>query len=152
MNNQTTYIRGNIHWWIILFLCGFYVHLIFAYIHQWGNNPIDKAGLIIFGVIFFIVSVVLFAYRFVLTIDNEFVKFKLISWGRVKIHITQIKDVSVEKMSFFRMYRKRYEYHDFTGKVLKIQTKSDKIYQIAIKNAQKAKDEIEKRMLNIKQV
>ena len=146
-NNQTTYKRGKIHWWIILILWGFYVWMIFAYIHQWGNNPVDKAALIIFGIIWIVVSVLLFTERFILTIDDKFIKFKLFRWGTVNIHITQIKDVSVEKMSFPKMYVKRYEYFDFTGQVLKIQTKSDRIYQFAIKDAKKIKEEIEKRML-----
>ena len=148
MNSQTKY-SGNIHWWIILILWGFYVYMIFAYIYQWGNNPVNKASLINVGVIWITISVLIFDNRFVLTIDNVFVKFKSASWGRVKIHITQIKDVSVVKMSFFKIYTKPHEYHDFTGKVIKIQTKSGKIYQIAIRNAERIKEEIEKRMITI---
>ena len=145
-NNQTIYY-GKIHWWVLLFLWGFYVHMIFAYIHQWGNNPIPKGGLIIFAIIWMMVSILVFSIRFTLTIDDEFVKFKLLNWGSVRIHITQIKDVNVEKMSFFKMHAKLVECYDFTGQFLKIQTKSGRIYKFAIKNAQKIKEEIEKRML-----
>ena len=151
MNNKVTY-TGKIQWWIILILWGFYVWMIFAYIHQWGNNPVNKTGLVILGIIWISISPLLLVNRFILTIDNEFVKFKLVSWGNVKIHITQIKDVSVEKMSFFQMYAKLNEYYDFTRKTLKIQTKSGNIYQITIKDAQKIKEEIEKRMLNFNDI
>ena len=147
MKNNQIKFHSKIHLWVFLILAGIYVHMIFSYIHQWGNNPIDKAGLIILTVIWIIVSVLLFAIRFILTIDDEFVKFKYYG-DAVKIHITQIKDVSVEKLSFFKIYAKFYQYYDFTGQFLKIQTKSGRIYIFAIKNAQKIKEEIEKRMFN----
>jgi hypothetical protein len=143
-NKQVTY-RGKMHWWGILILWGFYVHMIFAYIHQWGNNPVNGAALVIFAIIWIMISVLLFSERFILTIDDEFVKFKYYG-DPVKIHVTQIKDVSVEKMSFFKIYAKLYQYYDFTGQFLKIQTKSGRIYQFAIRDAQKIKEEIEKRM------
>ena len=151
MKNNQTIFRSNIHWWALLFLWGFYVHMIFAYIHQWGNNPVNEVALLIFTIIWIMISVLLFAIRVILTIDDEFVKFKY--YGElVKIHITQIEDVSVEKLSFFKIYAKLYQYYDFTGQFLKIQTKSGKTYQIAIKNAQKIKEEIEKRMLTINNI
>ena len=145
-NNNILYKRVKNHWWIFLLFAGCFVWMIFAYIHQWGNNPPTKASLIIIAIIFVTALMLFHPGRFVFTIDNEFVSFKSAYWGRVKIHITQIKDVNVEKMSFFKMYAKRYEYHDFTGQVLKIQTKSDMVYQIAIKDAEKIKEEIEKRI------
>ena len=145
MNNQTIF-RGNIHWWVLLFLWGFYVHMIFAYIHQWGNNPVNEVALLFFAIIWIMASVLLFAIRPILTIDDVFVKFKYYG-DPIKIHITQIEDVSVKKMSFFKVYAKLYQYYDFTGQFLKIQTKSGRVYIIAIKNAQKIKEEIEKRMI-----
>jgi hypothetical protein len=150
MNNQPIYKRVKILWWIILILWGFYAWVIFAYIHQWGNNPIDKAGLLIFSVIWIMVSVFLFTNRFVLTIDDKFVIVKFGSWWDIKIHITQIKDVNVEKVNFGKYFwayvkkapNKGTQYlFDFTGQVLKIQTKNGKTYQITIKNAQKIKEE-----------
>ena len=155
MNNKITY-TGNIQWWIILFFWGFYVWMIFGYIHQWGNNPINMAGLIFFGILWILVSALVLASRFFLTIDDKFVILKSLILGTVTIDISQIKDVSVKKMNIFKIYAKMYakmyakgfECHDFTGKVLKIQTKNGKEYQFAIKDAQNIKEEIEKRMLN----
>ena len=154
MNNKVTY-TGNIHWWFILIFMGCFVWTIVAYIYQWGNNPVNKAGLFIFCTIWVIVSIVFFVNRFILTIDNEFIKFKLASWGRIKIHITQIKDVSVEKMNLktcikiISTYYKGTKYQfDFTKQTVKIQTKNGNIYQIAIKDAERIKEEIEKRMVS----
>ena len=153
-NSKLTYKRVKIHWWIILFLWGFYVWTIFAYIHQWGNNPIPKIGLIIFAVMWIGASILVFAGRFTLTIDDKFlvVKFGLTSGWDIKVHVTQIKDVSVEKVNF-RTFMKAFSpkgslySFDFTGQTIIIQTKSDNFYQIAIKKAEKIKEEIEKRML-----
>ena len=97
------------------------------------------------------VSVLLLANRFILTIDDEFVViFGSSYWDTIKIHVTQIKDVNVGKVSI-RMYARNYVklvyLFDFTRQTVKIQTKSDRVYQIAIKNAQKIKEEIEKRIL-----
>ena len=138
------------HWWILLSFWGFYVGMmILPNIHQFINNPIPK-GLIFITIIWIVFSVLIYATRFVLTIDDELIKFKMYL-DPVKINITQIKDVSIEKMSFFKiyakMYAKGYECRDFTRNLLKIQLKNGKIYHIAIKSAQKIKEEIEKRML-----
>jgi hypothetical protein len=151
-SSQTIYKRVKIHWWIILFFWGIYVWMIFAYIHQWGNNPMNKTGLVIFSVIWIAVSIFILVERFILTIDDKFFVVTFGSYWDIKIHITQIKNVSVEKLNF-RMYVKtvshrgtKYQF-DFTSQTVKIQTKSGKIYQIHIKNAQRIKEEIEKQML-----
>jgi len=149
MKNNQIIFRSKIHWWILLFLWGIYVFMIFAYIHQWGNNPTSKTTLVIFGILFSFISVLLFVMRrFSLTIDNNFVILKSYSLGTVKIHISQIKDVSVGKMSFSdHRFAKQDECHDLTGQFVKIHVRNDKVYRFAIKNAQKIKEEIEKRMI-----
>ena len=148
IKNSEIIFRGKSHWWLILILWGTYACMIFPNIHKLVNNPIPK-GLVVFTIIWVMFSVLFFFIRFVLTIDDEFVKFKS-NWRLVKIHITDIKDVNVKKMGFWQMYLKySSEYHDFTGNVFVIQTKNGKNYRFAIKNAQKIKEEIEKRMLTI---
>ena len=153
MYNQVIYKRVKIQWWIIPILWGFYVHAIFAYIHQWGNSPVDEAGLIILAIMWIGVSVLIFAGRFTLTIDDKFLVVKFGSYGwNIKIHVTQIKDVSIEKMSFWTFLKTLSRYgrlypFDFTRQTIKILTKSGKVYQISIKNPQKIKEEIEKRIL-----
>jgi hypothetical protein len=151
-DNQTKYMRGKIHWWIILILWAFYVWAIFAYIHQWGNNPIPKIGLVILGGRWVVMSVGVSAMRHILTIDNKFVFITFGQSWEIKVHITQIKDVSVVKLSFSdykKMLSPRGTQYlfDFTRQAVKIDTKSGNFYQITIKDAQKIKEEIEKRML-----
>ena len=157
MNNRVIYKRVKINWWIILILvimlAGIYANMTFAYIHQWGNSPVDEAGLIILAIMWIGVSVLIFAGRFTLTIDDKFLVVKFGSYGwNIKIHVTQIKDVSIEKMSFWTFLKTLSRYgrlhpFDFTGQTVKILTKGGTVYKIAIKNAQKIKEEIEKRML-----
>ena len=150
-NSKLTYKRVKIHWWAILLLWGFYVWMIFAYIHQWGNNPVPKIGLIIYAGMWTGISLSIFAMRYTLTIDDKFLVVKFSTGWGIKVHITQIKEVSVEKVSFrtfmkaFSPKRRLYPF-DFTGQTIKIQIKSNNIYQITIRNAQEIKDEIEKRI------
>jgi len=154
MKNNQTIFRSNGQWWVLLFLWGIYVCVIFLNIQHLINNPIPK-GLIFLTIIWIMFSVLLHAIRFILTIDDEFVKFKMYL-DPVKIQIMHIKEVSVEKMSFFKiyakMYAKGYECRDFTRNLLKIRLKNGKIYHIAIKSAQKIKEEIEKRMLTTNKI
>jgi len=50
-NNYIAYKRVKINWWMIVLFVGLYTCLIFAYIHQRGNNPIGNTGLIIISII-----------------------------------------------------------------------------------------------------
>jgi len=154
MNKQETYRRVKIQWWIILIFWGIYAWMIFAYIHQWGNNPIPKIVLIILAVLWLVISGFIIAGRSTLTVDDKYLIIKIgleTSW-EIKLHVKQIKDVSVETVSF-RTYTKvfspkgRLYPFDYTRQTVKIQSKNDKIFQVAIKDAQKVKEEIEKRML-----
>ena len=159
MIDNRVYKRVKIHWWVIIILMGFVVWMIFAYIHQWGNNPVDKAGLVIFSIMFVGSSILIFTERYILTIDDKFVFFKFgsSSGWTIKIHVTQVEDARVEEWNFRtytkcakEMYYRRGTLYvfNFTRQALKIETKSGKIYRIAIRNAEKVKEEIEKRMSN----
>ena len=149
MNDQTTYKRTKVYWWLPLLLAGICVWMIFAYIHQWGNNPISSVVvLIMIGVIMFAFVVVCLPGRFVFIIDDEFIIFNQPSlWGSLKIHIAQIKEVSVHKVSFKRAMIFRGHQFDFTKQVVRILMKSGNVYHISIRNAERIKEEIEKRML-----
>ena len=58
-NNQATYkriiINFIINWWRFIIFIGFFigchVWMIFAYIYQWGMNPMDIGGLIFMSII-----------------------------------------------------------------------------------------------------
>ena len=151
MEKFPAYKRIKVNWWIVLlFLLGFYVWMIFAYIHQWGNNPINKAGLVILGIVMLVFFIVSMPGRFYFKIDDQFVTCRLAPtdvFTPLKINIAQIKDVSVGKVSFWRVVMFRGHQFDFTGQVVRIQMKSGNVYQISIRNAEQIKEEIEKRML-----
>ena len=144
---QETYRQVKINWLVILILAGTYVFMIFSYIHQWGNSPIDKAGLIIFTIIW--ITVWFFGGRFKLIIDDKLIIFRSDIWTPVKIHLKQIKEVSVVKVGLCGKMSAKLEryYFDYVKRAVNIQLINGKTYQIAIKDAEKIKEEIEKRIL-----
>jgi len=95
MNNQTSYKRVKINWWIIILFGGFHVWMIFAYIHQWGNNPLNKSGFIIMSIIWFFVYI--FLGRFEVIIDDNYAVFRSDVWVPVIIPIAMIKNVSIKR-------------------------------------------------------
>ena len=163
MNNQTIYKRVKINWLIILILigvlAGIFVHMTFSYIHQWGNRPLDKTGFIITGAIVSIIFIGcgFFGGRFIVRIDDRFATFRTDFYVFWKIPIIKIKNINIERLNrawfggaYFHVKNVERAYFDFVKQVVSIEMKNGKIYQIAIKNAQKIKEEIEKRMLTNK--
>ena len=89
--------------------------------------------------------------RFILTIDDKFVIFKTSLVTHLKIPIANIKNVSIElvtklKFAIVNKYFVRC-YFDFVKQTIKIQLKNGMIYQLHIKDAEKIKEEIEKRII-----
>ena len=76
MNNQETYKRVKINWWIIILFVGIYIHMIY----QWGNNPMDKEGLVFLAIIF--IGVLVFLGRFKVIIDSDYAVFRLMGSGK----------------------------------------------------------------------
>ena len=155
MIDNRVYKRVKVQWWGIVLLAGVIILMVLAHIHKWGNNHITSiGGLIVLSIvsIYFFVSV--FAERFILTVDDKFVivTFGAASGWAIKIVVTQIEDVRLEEWSFrtcLKALRPRGTHYpfDFTRQAIKIETKNGEIYRIAIRNAEKVKEEIEKRML-----
>jgi hypothetical protein len=154
MSNQTTYIRtkiGEAFIFVSITFIAFYVFIIFAYIHQWGNNPISRTGLTIFTVIWFIhlIPVWLLGGRYKMIIDNDYLIFRAKMYTYAKIRLTDISRIGVQKVPFSKMMNlsgSTDAYFDFVKETIIIRLYNDKVYKIAIKNAQEIKDEIEKRM------
>ena len=150
-NNYIAYKRVKINWFMIIFFIGSYVHMIFAYIHQWGDNPVTKPTLIIFAVVWIII--LLHIWRFILTVDDEFVIFRSTLWTMVRVPVTAINSVYVKQFALKDCIipeKKDKNYQcDFTWKALVIELKNGKTYRITLtfKNAQIVKKEIEKRMI-----
>ena len=145
MNGQTTYKRTKINWWIIIFFIGLYVWMIFAYIHQWGNSPVDKAALVIFTIINIVV--ILCLGRIKVIIDDKFVVYRSDIWIPVRIPIMQIKSVSLAKKNFKTATAKIDSYGlELTRNMVCILLKNHKSVHIFTKNTEQIKEEIEKRM------
>ena len=150
-NNYIAYKRIKINWFMIIFFIGSYVHMILAYIHQWGDNPVTKPTLIIFAVVWIIV--LLHIWRFMLTVDDEFIIFRPTLWSMVRVPIAAINGVYIKQFAlkdWMIPEKKDKNYQcDFTWKALVIELKNGKTYRITLtfKNAQIVKEEIEKRMI-----
>ena len=160
-NNRETYKRVKINWWLILLFLGvnggLCVWMIFAYIHQWGNNPIPNKTFLTVSVTIFVLATIvplIFVWRFKVTIDDKFVIFKVSLAMHIKISIVNIKNVSVKQVSWTNLYisEKNTEkfYFGFVKQAVKIQMINGKTYEIGIRNAEKIKEEIEKRMITTK--
>ena len=155
-NNYITYKRVKINWWVFILFGGIHLCIIYLYIHQFGTNPIDMKGLIRITTIF--IFVYIFIGRFKVIIDDNFAIFRSDVWIPVKIQIPMIDKVSVKEASMMGMNIpfcniplfgnvKSYRFDFSASHAVKIQLINGKIYQIAIKDAEKIKEEIEKRMI-----
>jgi hypothetical protein len=149
-NSQSTYKRIKVNWWIVILLGGTYVLCIFAYICQWGDRPIEHvADLLKIGLI--LLAVLVFAGRFKVIVNDDYAIFRSDVWVPIKIPVSMINSVSVKKaaatgMNFPGSKVKYYQF-DFVNQAVSINLKSGKTYKITIKDAEKIKEEIEKRML-----
>ena len=146
-NSQEIYKRININWVTIIISGGFQVFLVFAYIHQLGNNPIPKIGLIFTFMLWFFV--ITFSGRIKVIIYDSFAVFRSDIRTYVKIPINMIKSVNIKQFEAMVFPGKKIKKHqfDYSLNIIYIQLNNDRIYQITIKNAQEIKEEIEKRML-----
>ena len=149
-NNYIAYKRVKINWWVFIIFGGIHLSMIFAYIDQLGNNPIE-AGFIFISIIW--IFIYLFLGRFKVIVYDNFAVFRSDIWIPVKIPISMIENVSVKQVPMIEVYIPgsnpvKYQF-DFVSQAIVIQLKNDKIYQIAIKEAEIIKKEIEKRMIKI---
>ena len=160
MENRAIYKRVKINWWVILLFVGISggigIQMIFAYIHQWGNNPIPNMTALILLETFLVVPIIvaLFIFgRFKLIIDDNFVIIRTGLWTQCKVSYASINKISVRQYTKFATGsikfsgKNRIISFDFINQFVKIQLKNGKNYWIAIKNAEKIKEEIEKRMI-----
>jgi len=130
--------------------------MLFSYFHQWGNRPLTKTGFIITATFMAIVIIIClcFCWRFILKIDDKFAIFRADLHVMFKIPIAKIKNVNIERLERacivggVRCPGKNIERigFDFVKQVVSIQLGNGKIYQIAVKDAEDIKEEIEKRM------
>ena len=161
-HNIITYKRVKINWWVFILFGGIHVWMMFAYIHQWGNRPIDETGLIIMSIIWIFIYI-LFGWR-KLMICDKFVIFRSGLPLYNEMEIVQIKDVSIANVSILNVmywnwgmmysdagmrmgmkFPDKYSF-DLVKQTVIIKLKNGKTYQIAIKDAERVKIEIERQM------
>jgi hypothetical protein len=149
-NNQEVYKRVNINWVIIVVSGGFQILLIFLYIHQLGNNPISKQGLILTFMLWGFVSI--YYGRIKTIIDDNFVIFRSDVWVHLKIPIASVKNVRLKQFGEVEFPNKKTKKHqfDYSLNIMYIQLINGEIHKINIRNTSEIKEEIEKRMLTTK--
>ena len=144
MGNNITYKQVKINWLIIAIFMGCEAYMILSYINQWGNNPINKPGLIILTFILCVFPLI-FLWRFKVTIDNKFIIFGSDLWTSCKILLAKIESVSTEQIT--KETKLDYYFVFLLNQAIIINLKNGITYRIAIKNAERVKEEIEKRMI-----
>jgi len=177
MENRATYKRVKINWWLILPMSGLYVWMIFSLNNGFvSKSSLIFAGIsyIVFflyvgrfkviiddNFVVFRSDVPNYMTKIPMT-DISLVKIKIFSifgyrssiWRPVEIPIVDIKNVSVERVGLMKMGDEEKNvtktYFDFVKQAISIQMKNDEIYMIAIKDAEKIKEEIENRINNNK--
>ena len=166
MENRATYKRIKANWWVIILFGGFHVWIIFAYIiYQRGVNPHNTFGLIIVSIIWIFVYII-FGWRKVI-IGDKFIILRAIFplYNKLAVDFVKIEDVSIANVSIASVmywsmctlylntgirkgmiFPEKYPF-DFVKQTIIIKLKNGETYQIAIKDAEKIKEEIEKRMI-----
>jgi hypothetical protein len=101
------YRKFQFGWVIVVTFVTILIWITFAYIYQWGNNPIDKPGYIFFIVLFGLV--LLGFYGMTITVTDKQIKIKLgIGFYTKKIDLSSIKSVDTQKYPVFYGYGIRF--------------------------------------------
>ena len=167
MNNIPTYKRVKINWWIIILFGGTHVLMLLSYIHQWGSRPFSMSELIVMFIIMSIIWIfiyMLLGWRKVM-IDDKFVIFRSGFPLYNKIEIAQIKDISIVNVNILNVmywnwgmmysdtgmligmkFPEKYSF-DLVKQTVIVKLKNGKTYQIAIKDAERVRKEIERQMI-----
>jgi hypothetical protein len=75
----------------------------FAYLHQWGNNPIDKAGYIFFMTLFGLILLGFYGITIVVTDKQIKIKFG-IGFYTKKINLSNVKSISIQNSPIYCGY------------------------------------------------
>ena len=152
MNNQGIYKRIKIEWLIISFVVGILAFFLFIYIRDGSGQSID-VDIIMFCVLLFIAALIIFNARYKVIIDDYFVTFHMLlsRLMPLKIPIAKIKSISAKPVTGRFTFTpeenlENYQFDFWAPQVVRIQLKNGYKYEITIKNAQKIKEEIEKRI------
>ena len=93
------YKRFQIGWIIVIMYVGFIVWMTFAYINQWGNNPIDVYGYVFFMTLFSVILLAFYGITIIVTDKHLTIKFG-VGFYTKKIELASINKVTVVKTPF----------------------------------------------------
>lgn len=94
------YKKFHVFWVAVILLPVVIIFLTFAYINQWGNNPIAKAEFVFFLVLFG--GIISGLYGLTITVTDKEIKLKLgIGFYTKKINLTKIRSVTVKDSPFY---------------------------------------------------
>jgi hypothetical protein len=143
------YKKFQFGWVVVVAFIIIIVWMTFAYIHQWGNNPIDKYGYILFLTIFGGILLVFYGMTIIVTDKHLKIKFGIGLYTK-KVDLATISSVSVVKNPIYYGYGIRMLanglLYNVSGKhALEIKFKKKKqVIQIGTNDWDNLKDTIEK--------
>jgi hypothetical protein len=143
------YKKFQFGWVVVVAFIIIIVWMTFAYIHQWGNNPIDKYGYILFLTIFGGILLVFYGMTIIVTDKHLKIKFGIGLYTK-KIDLATISSVSVVKNPIcygygIRMLANGLLYNVSGKHALEIKFKKKKqVIQIGTNDWDNLKDTIEK--------
>jgi len=97
------YKRFQFAWIIVVLYVAVIVWMTFAYIKQWGNNPVDKYGYVFFMVLFS--GILIGFYGITIIITDKQIKIRFgIGFYTKKIDLSNVKSVSIQNSPFYYGY------------------------------------------------
>jgi hypothetical protein len=90
-------------WFIVIMFVIIIVWMTFAYIHQWGNNPMDIYEYILFMTIFGGVLLVFYGMTVIVRDKDLKIKFGIGIYTK-KIDLSTVKSVTIQKYPFYCGY------------------------------------------------
>ena len=146
MEKYPVYKRIKVNWWIVILMIFPSVALINEVVVKNNFHSEILPSLVV------TFSVLVLLGRFKVIINDDFAIFRSDVWVPIKIPISQIMNVCVNQVALVEVnipweYPRKYQF-DFVSCAILIELENGKSYQIAIKDAERIKEEIEKRMLN----
>ena len=143
------YKKFRFVWIIVVVYIVIIVWMTFAYINQWGNNPVDIYGYIFFMVLFSGVLLTFYGITIIVTDKHIRIKFGIGLYSK-KIDLASINTIAVVKTPFCRGYGIRIIpdgllYNLGWSRAIEIKLKRKRqVIQIGTKDPEKLKEAIEK--------
>jgi hypothetical protein len=97
------YKKFQFGWFIVIMFTIVIIWMTFAYIHQWGNNPVDIYGYILFMTIFGGVLLTFYGMTVIVTDNHLKIKFGVGIYSK-KVDLSAIKSVTIQKYQFYCGY------------------------------------------------